>query len=51
MAGQQLLYFGGVAVKPAGDIHVLESVGDGEIARCVQAADVTRVQPTICIDG
>ncbi|MCY1451869.1 hypothetical protein D9M71_687580 [compost metagenome] len=40
-----------VAVEAADDEHVLEAVGNGQVALRVQAPDVTRVQPALGVDG
>ena len=50
MPGQRLLDLGGVDVEAAGDVHVLEPVGDPQVARLVEHADVAGVQPAVRVD-
>ena len=49
-AGQHLLDLGGVDIEAAADVHVLEPVGDLEIACGIELSDVTGVQPTVAVD-
>jgi len=48
--GQRLLDLGRVHVDPAADVHVLEPVGDRQVAAFVEAADVAGVQPAVGVD-
>ena len=48
---QRLLDLGRVDVEAAGDVHVLEPVGDGQVAVLVEGADVAGVQPAVGVDG
>src|SRR5690606_976352 len=50
-AGQDLFDLGGVDIEPAADVHVLEPVGDGQVAAFVDLADVAGVQPAVGVDG
>ena len=49
-AGEYLLDLGGVDVEPPTDVHVFEAVGDLQVARRVQLADVPGVQPSLVVD-
>src|ERR1700758_2303073 len=49
--GQYLLDLGGVDVESAADVHVLEPVGDAQVAGVVHGADVAGVQPAVGVDG
>src|SRR5215210_4427149 len=48
--GEGLLDLGGIDVEAAGDVHVLEPVGDGQVAFGVERADVAGVQPAVGVD-
>ena len=50
MRQQLALDLGRVHVEPAVDEHVLEPVGDVEVAVCVHYADVAGVQPAVGVD-
>ncbi len=41
---------GGVDVEAAGDVHVLEAVGDLEVAAGIDGPDVAGVQPAVGVD-
>lgn len=41
--GQYLLDLGGIDVEPAADVHVLEPVGDPQVARLIEDSDVSGV--------
>ena len=47
---QRLLDLGRVDVEAAGDVHVLEPVGDRQVAVLVERADVAGVQPAVGVD-
>src|SRR5690349_5819363 len=49
--GQHLFDLGRIDVEAAADVHVLEPVGDRQVAVLVQSADVPGVQPALGIDG
>ena len=49
--GQHLLDLGRIHVEAAADVHVLEPVGDPEIAVLVECPDVAGVQPAVGVDG
>jgi len=50
-AGQGLFHLGGVDVESTADVHVLQSVGDPEVAGLVDGSDVAGVQPAFGVDG
>ena len=41
----------GYALKPADDEHVLDAVGDADVACVVDVPDVAGVQPAVGVDG
>ena len=50
VAAQHGFDLGGVDVEAAAHVHVLQPVGDGQVAPGVEEPDVTRVQPTLGVD-
>src|SRR5262249_50985537 len=42
---------GRVDVESAADVHVLEPVGDSQVAGLVDGTDVASMQPTVDVDG
>ncbi|MNI25241.1 hypothetical protein D3C73_788820 [compost metagenome] len=51
MPDQRRFDFRRVAVETADDVHVLQAVGNDQVARLVQAPDIARVQPAFGVDG
>src|SRR5699024_6339918 len=50
-AGQRLLDLRGVHVEAAVDVHVLESVGDAQVAALIDLADVAGAEPAVVGEG
>ena len=50
MAAQDRLDLGRVRVEAPDHVHVLDPVGDGDVAGLVHHADVARVQPAVRVD-
>src|SRR3954454_13360864 len=48
--GQRLLDLGRVDVEASADVHVLQPVGDRQVAGVVERADVAGVQPAVGVD-
>ncbi len=51
VAQEDVLDLGGVGVEPAADEHVLDAVGDGEVAARIEHADVAGVEPALVVEG